>query len=304
MNKREARNPEMLSNIFYQTDRTRRAFEAIEEAIEYGWELNYCKATRMFGPPGTGKTQAVTYFEKTRCKEKDWKLLTIEVAPGSNPRKFGGNVLARLGDPSPDYGSEGEKLERAKDAVNKQGYDLLVIEEVHRLIDNKTDRVNHAVGDWITGFLNWAACPLLLVGEPSAERVLAGNAMLNQRTFPGCVMTPYDWGIEQDQDDFRKTLHAIDVNLGMPERSGLGKVDMAQRIYSFSGGLLRPAVDLIATARRRARKLGLEKLTHDVLAQAVDEYLAVRPPGQINPFRSNSGRKTDSVDGQQSKVSA
>ena len=282
------RNPKALSNIFFQTNRTRKAFEAIEEVIEAGWERKYCKATRLFGLPGTGKTHIVTYFEQMRCGEGGRKVLTLEVAPGLTPRMFGEQFLEGLGDPSPEFGSPAEKLSRAGQAVKAQGYDAIILEEFHRLIDDRTDNVNHAVGHWVTGFLNLRVCPLVLMEEPSAERVLRGNDMLNQRTFPGCFITPYDWGVEQDRQEFRKTMHAIDIELGMPERSGLGTLETAHCIYTFSEGILRRAADLIAKSRRRARQLGLQKLTHDVLAEAADEFLAVGPSGKFNPFRQGA----------------
>lgn len=287
------RNPDALSNIFFQTSRTLKGFEAIEEVIKFGWERKYCKATRLFGEPGTGKTHIATYFEQIKCGEGGWKVLTLEVAPGLTPRMFGEQFLEGLGDPSPAFGSPAEKLSRAGQAVRAQGYDAIILEEFHRLIDDKTDKVNLAVGHWVTGFLNLRVCPLVLMGEPGAERVLRDNKMLKQRTFPGCVITPYDWGVEQDRQEFRTTMHAIDVELGMPERSGLGTMETAHCIYTFSEGILRRAVDLVAKSRRRARQLGLQKLTHEVMAETVEEFLAVGPAGVHNPFRPGAAPSVD-----------
>ena len=153
------RNPEALSNIFYQTTRTKRAFKALTEVIERGWELKYCKATRLFGPPGIGKSQILAYFEKMVCAERGWNLLTVEITAGSNPRKFGEQILAALGDPCPEHGSEDDKLARAKDAVEAQRIAGIALEEVQFLIDDRTEKVNHAVGRWITNFLNRAPAP-------------------------------------------------------------------------------------------------------------------------------------------------
>lgn len=287
MPNRGDRNPDALSNIFFQTSRTAKGFAAMQEAIEDGWEMNYCKATRILGPPGTGKTHTLVYFQQIVCAEKGWKILNLEVAPNSNPRKFGEQLLLSLGDPNPEYGSESQKLRRAKEAVEEQGYDCIAIEELHRLIDDKTDRVNHAVGHVITGFLNMRACPLILMGETTASHVFAGNEMLDQRTFPGCLFTPYDWGVDSDRREFRRTLHAIDIALGMPEESGLATLDTAKRIYAFCEGRLRPAADLVAKARRRARQLGFQKITHDVLADVADDFLAVKLTAKVNPFRTD-----------------
>ena len=270
MSNRGDRNPDALSNIFFQTSRTAKGFAAMQEAIEDGWEMNYCKATRILGPPGTGKTHTLVYFQQIVCAEKGWKILNLEVAPNSNPRKFGEQLLLSLGDPNPEYGSESQQLRRAQAAVEEQG-----------------DAVNHAGGHVITGFLNMRACPLILMGETTASHVFAGNEMLDQRTFPGCLFTPYDWGVDSDRREFRRTLYAIDTALGMPEESGLRTLDTAKRIYAFCEGRLRPAADLVAKARRRARQLGLQKITHDVLADVADDFLAVKLTAKVNPFRTD-----------------
>jgi hypothetical protein len=281
----DARNPDALSKIFYKTSRVEAAFEAIDRLIGEGWEENYCKALPLFGPPGSGKTHILTNYVPERAP--DARIRTIEVEAGCTLKRLATSVLDALGDPAPGYFTQAEQTSRAAEGAARLHLDALVFEEFHRLIDSKTDRVNQDVGNWVTGFLNRRACPLILVGEPIAMRVLRGNAMLARRCMPTHLLMPMDFGADQDRKDFRGLLHSIDRELGFPQLSGLVKPDTAKRIYAYCRGLPRLAADLISDARFLARKRGLPALNHEVLGLAVDRYRVGMPDAGPNPFRTD-----------------
>ena len=279
------RNPDALSNIFFMTKRAEVAFEAIDTLVLEGWERDYCKAQTMFGIPGTGKTRTLGNYRDAR---KDQNSLVVEVTPGCNAKSFASDILKAVRDPAPDFGSPGERMRRALKAIEELKLDFLAFEEFHRLISTKTDKVDVDVANMVTGILNKRICPLVLIGDPEAYRVInsLGNQFLGQRCMPPFDFEPYDWGLEEDRADFRGILHAIDLELGFASRSGLGRVDTAQRIYAHCRGRARLAANLIAEARRLARKRGLPCLNHEVLALAVDRIMVHRPGRPQNPFRT------------------
>ena len=280
------RNPDALSSIFFMTKRAEAAFEVIDDLVKEGWEVDYCKAQTMFGIPGTGKTRTLGSYRDAR---KDQRSLVVEVTPGCNARSFASNILKAVRDPAPDFGSPGERMRRAMKAIEELDLDFLAFEEFHRLISTKTDKVDEDVANMVTGILNQRLCPLVLIGDPEAYRVIndLGKEFLGQRCLPPYDFEPSDWGIEQDRDDFRGILHAIDLELGFAQRSGLGRVDTAQRIYAHCRGRARLAANLITEARKLARKRGLPCLNHEVLALAVDGIMIHRSGRPENPFRTN-----------------
>ena len=277
------RNPDALSNIFFLTGRAEAAYEVIDNLVEAGWERDYCKAQTMFGIPGTGKTRTLETYRDARPSQRS---LVVEVSPGCNARSFASDILMAVGDPAPDFGSPGERMRRAMIAIEELKLEFLAFEEFHRLISTKTDKVDVDVANMVTGILNKRLCPLVLVGDPEAYRVINSldKKFLGQRCMPAFDFEPYDWGVERDRDDFRGIMHAIDLALGFAQRSGLGRVDTAQRIYAYCRGRARLAANLISEARRLARKRGLPCLNHEVLALAVDKFMVHHPGRPENPF--------------------
>ena len=210
------------------------------------------------------------------------------MTPGCNARSFASDILKAVGDPAPDFGSPGERMRRALDAIEELNLDFLAFEEFHRLISTKTDKVDEDVANIVTGILNKRFCPLVLIGDPDAYRVInsLGNQFLGQQCMPPFNFEPYDWGLAEDRDDFRGIMQTIDMNLGFARLSDLGKVDTAQRIYAHSRGRARLAANLITEARTLARKRGLPCLNHEILALAVDRIMVHRAGRPENPFRT------------------
>ncbi|MBY0334171.1 MAG: TniB family NTP-binding protein [Acetobacteraceae bacterium] len=287
---RRGRRQGALSKLFVESSRTRRAFERMDELIENGWEEHFCRALLLLGPSRAGKTRIVNRFRTERSRPveeggKGWKIITVEVPSNCTLKSFATDVLTVLGDPDPEYGSEPDKTRRIAELVEKMEVDLIVIDEVQRLIDADTDKVKRTVANWLTAILNKRVCPLLLVGEKTAERVFDGSMHLQGRTLGQVPVDAYDWAEETDQKEFRAFLHMVEGQLGLPEKSGLATVDTALRIYAFSEGLLGQAVTLIGQAKTIAARKGRPCISHEILAQAVDELRIGRARSVMNPFR-------------------
>lgn len=279
-----------ISSVFVETRRVQKAFKRIDELIDHGWEDDCCRGLLLLGHSRVGKTHIVNNYIRLRVTERAddeerLRILKVEVQAGCTLKIFATDLLIALNDPDPEGGSQADKTRRIADAVKLEALDLLVIDEVQRLIDADTDKVKRDVTNWITGLLNRRLCPLLLVGERKAERVFEGIMHVKGRTFGEEPLTPHDWADEQDRKEFRGVLHLLDGKLGLPEMSRLGETGTAMRIYTYAEGLLGQAATLIAQGAVIARREGRPCLTHDILAQAVDELAIGEARQRANPFR-------------------
>jgi GTPase SAR1 family protein len=294
-----------LSACFVKTQRVAKAFTRIDELLRDGWEETFCRSLLLFGNSRAGKTHIVTNYIRLREEEAAnpddrLRIVLVEVPSGCTLKSFAEELLTALGDADPAYGSLTEKSRRVAYLIETQALDLIVIDEVQRLIDADTDKVKRDVANWITALLNRRLCPLLLVGERKAERVFADNMHLAGRTLGEIVLDPYDWSVKEDQDEFRGVLHMLDKALGMEVLAGLGQMDTAIRVYAYSQGLLGQAATLVERGRAIALRAGRPQITHDLLAEAVDELRIGGERRKVNPFRVVSIDKvepaTSSVD--------
>ena len=273
-----------VSGLFIKTSRTDKAFERIDELMERGWEANFCRALLLLGPARCGKTHILKEWVRRRtAADPNFRATITEVPPGCTLKGMATQLLDDLGDPDPDYGSQNEMTRRIQDIG--RGSDIIIIDEVQRLVDEKTEKVKRDVANWLTNLLNRRVCPLLLVGEPSAELVLRDNMYLAGRTIGQVPVQPYDWHDREDRLEFRVFLTALEAKLGLTEPAGLGQVDLALRIHAYSGGRLGQATLLADEARSLANRMGRPTITPDLLAQAVDLLRVGQARLEANPFR-------------------
>jgi predicted AAA+ superfamily ATPase len=273
-----------ISDIFVETSRAQAAFTRIDELMERGWEANFCRALLLLGPARCGKTHILKEWTRRRHEANpEFKATITEVPPGCTLKGMAAQLLEDLGDPDPDYGSQNDKTRRIQEIGG--GRDLIIIDEVQRLIDEKTEKVKKDVANWLTNLLNRRICPLLLVGERHAELVFQGNMYLEGRTIGQVPVEPYDWHESKDRLEFRTFLNLVDGELGLSERSNLGELDTALRIHAFSVGRIGQATLLVDEARSLARRHGRPKLTREIFAEAVDLLRVGAARERPNPFR-------------------
>jgi hypothetical protein len=281
-----------ISDIFVTTKRSEEAWQRIDDLVEEGWEKEYCKALVLLGPYRSGKTEIVTRYaaaraEREKAEGRSFRWRKVEVPSACTLKGFASAALQQLGDPDPDYGSQVDRTRRIVQAVEELGLDLLIFDEIQRLVDVETERVERKSADWLAGLLDTRCCPLLLVGERKALRVFENNAHLAGRTMGEVRIDPFDWADPGDRKEFRFILHVLDQELGLARPSKLSSEETALRLHIYSEGRVGWVANLLDRARSIVRQRKAPQLTHGILADALDSALLRERRDAQNPFRLN-----------------
>lgn len=280
-----------LSELFVETTQSQEAFRRIDELMKYGWEAQYCKALLLLGPTRSGKSLMVDRYVRRmkaeRCPQRGDtpEAIVVEVPARCTLKSFASELLYALGHPDFDGGTLTIKTLRIIDSIRDNGIKLLVVDEVQRLIDVQTERVERDVSGWLTAFLNKRVCPLLLVGEERAT-TLFNSDYIRGRTMGQVQVKAYDWADDFQRKEFRTFLHQLDGSLGMAERAGLVEMTFAMAIHESTRGLLGLAAQLVTQARVLALREQRPKLTLDLFAQAFDMLRIGDNHALTNPFRT------------------
>lgn len=277
-----------LSNLYVSTSRWEMAAPRLDELHENGWMQRHCLGALLLGPSQSGKTSMAWEWSRRRAKSAaavgdTFKTAYVEIPAKGDVPAVAAEVLGTLGDPDPGHGSQYQKTTRVADAVRRQAIDILILDEIQRLVDEK-GKLRSLAAAWITGLLNKRICPILFIGEPSGALVFE-KQYLSGRTQGEIPVAPYDWFDNADRKEWRRVMATLSAALQMPEDSGLQETDTSLRLHSFSDGLLGEVARLLTSARTDAARRGLPKLTHEVLANAVERLRIGQQRRMPNPFR-------------------
>ena len=279
-----------LRKVFVQTEASRTAFLRIDELRADGWQSGFCQALLLLGPARSGKTHMVRKYLEQRFPRWDKNsdgvgpVVMLEVPSGCTLKTVATELLMKLNDPAPDYGSMTAKMQRAVKAMEGK-VQLVVIDEVQRLIDADTEKVNQKVAGWLTDLLNRQVAPLLLVGEEKARQVFQANHLYG-RTRGEVTVSAYDWSVDSEKKAFATILYQIETAMGLPGPACLRRLEMAHLVHQYSQGLLGLAVRLIGGARTVAARENATCLLPWHLEHAADEFAMTGDRQQVNPFRA------------------
>ena len=171
---------------------------------------------------------------------------------------------------------------------------LLILDEVHELIDRKTDRVVGDVAVLIKDLVNAKVFSVLLVGTQKAERLIHFDEEMQARTPVIHRMTPFEQGVPADFRVWLEILGDIDGELSdkvFRRLSGLCEPGLAAALLIGASGI----VGHMATLVEQAAYLAVDEMVAGASAPRVrwkhlekvfDNWAPAS--GQTNPFSPGS----------------
>jgi hypothetical protein len=224
-------------------------------------------------PSGSGKSESAKQFKAFVEGQpgRDPSLtpvLHVTLETVGTPKSAIVSCLEALGDEYAMDGSEPLLLKRLKKAIEKEGVEIMIIDELNHCSQKVMGKdVSNTLKNMLTR--GWA--PLILMGTSDASRLFKGNRELRNRCHPQLSLAPFD--PEVDIDAWRAFLEGMDEQIVsrelLSDSSNLGNADVAKALCIACGGLIGEVCLVIedalcAVVRRRDRSIGVNDLHHAI----------------------------------------
>lgn len=177
--------------------------------------------------------------------------------------------------------------EAVKHCTRLMGTKLIIFEETHNVINRKTDKVTHELGDFFKDLLNEGQFCLVIVGIEDAKKIVTSNPELERRVILAHELKPFNWNDTSQRNDFKHLLGTFDDRLEeiFGQASGLRTPDFALRIYQATGGVVGLVARLLESAGKfAARECTCNPRVHVTLEHLRKAFDAANLHNLRNPF--------------------
>ena len=293
----KAQRIDMVEHLLLHHARFNTLLARIDYCARFGGEIKTknppCLA--ILGNTGAGKTTLIdAWLEKAplRTMETDEGTIIpyLYVLVPSSPKKKGAvsAFLRALHDPNPSRGTEWDMISRVHRLIKRCKVQVIFVDEFQHLRDKDTQKVVHAIADFLKDVINQSHIPMILTGKlGEAESILMANSQLDRRVGTPLVLEPFEW--DRSRPETIKELRTLmrDIDRALPlDLSDLQNEEMAFRFFYASDGYLGWIMEIIREAAIRAIDTDCHCLNKPLLAAAYEARIAGTDvgDGKVNPF--------------------
>jgi len=244
------------------------------------------------GPAGAGKSTLISVylseFPAAELEERsNVKVFHAEIPAAVTIKGLVTKLLKRLGAPYPGRGNQIEQTIRLIDLLEQCGTELIIIDEFHHVIDQRTQKTIQDVANWIKSLINATKIPIILMGMPGSRVILTDDDQLKRRFSAKRSLDPFGWSTAERRTEYRTLLAQIDSALPFLERSELAHEDLAYPIFLSSGGKIAGTMKLITNAGIAAVLREAPRISVGDLEAAFEGQIGPSNFLPFNPFRSS-----------------
>ncbi|MEJ0050137.1 MAG: TniB family NTP-binding protein [Methylovirgula sp.] len=208
-------------------------------------------------------------------------VLKVLVEPKARARGFLRDTLKALGVRSGTHDTFGELMERLQVHVVGQQVRLLVLDEVHHVVEGHGPTTAYEAVEVIKMLLLQARVQIVCVGLPVAETIVDRNPELPRHCRGRIKMAPFpaEFGARADYMRFLKTLA---WELPFDIAPNITDADTALRIHMATGGFIGHITNLLHAASEIAIERDFEGIPKTLLAEVYGRISGV--PASENPL--------------------
>jgi predicted AAA+ superfamily ATPase len=255
----------------------------------------------LSGVSRTGKTRLMEEFEAEHPSfrvdgGKIVPVLRVEVPSKPTVRGLASEILAALGDPCAEKGTEQDKTRRLIVLLKKCETKVLIIDEIQHFVDKTAKfRIIHHLTDWLKTLLNKTNIIIVIAGLPYAQALLSQNEQLRGRFIRSMTLPRFDWQDDTLRAEFLGLMggfaELLRRNFSLPD---IEDEDVAYRFYLASGGLTGYVFNILRQAAWNVIDDERAVITLEDIDVAYQNVVSKDDQYSTSPF----SRKFDLNDGQ------
>jgi len=243
--------------------------------------IDYCVKAGLF-PPGTSRNIVA---------ELQRKVIYVSVSGASTLTSLLEDLLRAYGDPRPQRGKNGEKMQRILCYIKEFGTELIIFDEMNHLKIGSSSasqaaeatRVHNTLKDFLL-----RGCPVVFTGTEEAKSKVFSDRQIRDRCVKQLFIGPLSAakpGHFEDYTEFCGLLGLELKRLGIfPERSNFIEKRTVAALFEASGRYYGHTTSIVALACEFAYEEGATKVEWDHLSAAADEYTVFNGLCRYNPF--------------------
>ena len=282
---------QLVENLYIHFPRNEAALKAIKDCHTHAKIAREAEGLLIQGDTGAGKTTIVKLYTKDyprACTEEGSvvPVLCATVPVPATCKSLVTTLLAAIGDPAAEKGSQVSQTHRLKRYLEACGVELLMLDEFQHFQDRDSLKVLKTVSDWLKVLMDETRVPIVLAGLPYSHTILDahGNEQLQRRFAIRIELEAFRYETSKERQDFQRFLRIIDDKLPLAEKSDLADPSTALCFYEATNGVVAHVMKLVRRATQIALESKHERLTLDLLSLAYEQRLAANNPSKPNPF--------------------
>ena len=273
----------------------------VGQASRREWEAKGRRGARIpqkflavIGPSQTGKSTSIqNYLETVVAAEghddQTEPVLHVTMSAKATTKSLGQDILEAYLDTDFDKGNARSLLRRASTQVESANTDVLVLDEIHHLIDNdEKGTTAWSVTETIKKMLIRGACPFVIMGTERARPLLLNNPQFKGRTYAPLFIEPLDLARPAERKTFIEHCAGFDLKLVehgiFPKPSGLVRGAIPAVLYDISQGVIGTASAVFEVAAENAIRAGRGAISLDDISDAIDGWAIPLQFTDYNPI--------------------
>lgn len=180
----------------------------------------------------------------------------------------------------PTKGTAEEQTLRFLRQLKIAGVELIILDEFQHVVEHAHAKYQQEISDWVKNLITLSRIPVAIFGMPNSARILQ-NKQLARRFRRKIEIKRFLW-TEKSLKQFSSFLSALEENLPLKEKLGLGTEEMTRRFYYASDGVLDTVMKTVREAIYLADSAGDGRMTAKRLSRGYRSSVTDRK--KIDPF--------------------